>query len=210
MNPRFAPILVSLLFAASGFAAEPPEGLEALFGAEEYRAMGLDKLSAEERARLERWLVRRLEGQPVPVPSPSVGFRMKVPVQGEGPESGGTGISFTVRPPAPETPAGTPVAPTTPPVAPAASPAPTETELFGVEQTDGGLREIRARVVGEFKGWDGKTEFALDNGQVWRQSTPGVYRFKATNPEIIVERSLIGYKLRLVETRRSINVRRVK
>ncbi len=43
------------------------------------------------------------------------------------------------------------------------------------EQADRQVERIEANIVGPFSGWDGRTVFALDNGQVWRQVDPDVY-----------------------------------
>jgi hypothetical protein len=118
--------------------------------------------------------------------------------------------------PAPAAPVAA-AAPAAAPV-PAAPPAPPAkvtvgtVESFGLRQddVDGEIKEVRARIVGAFTGWDGQTTFKLDNGQVWRQAVSGTYRFKATDPEVIIEKGFLGYKLRLVETRRSVPVRRIK
>lgn len=161
--------------------------------------MGLERLSPAERERLRAWLLARLpETTPAPVAprppeAPAVPAVAPVaPVQASAPEPGAAPAPVAPVSDAPVTLSGT------------------AAQQFGVEQTDTGPQEIRARIVGEFTGWDGKTRFVLDNGQVWRQSTPGVYRHKATDPEVTITRAAIGYKLRLVSTRRSVNVRRVK
>lgn len=199
------------LWAALAVAAGAPAGdLRALVGEAEYQAMGLDKLTPDEQARLQRWLERREHGRPVPLAAPTVAFAVD-----------GATVTATVATKAAgeTTPAAAPaVVPSAAPVVPAAAPsAPERTRIgtvqsFGLDQdtVDGEISGFTARIVGEFTGWDGKTQFVLDNGQVWRQSTPGRYRWKATDPEVTIERSMIGYKLRLTETKRSINVRRIK
>ena len=85
-------------------------------------------------------------------------------------------------------------------------------EAFGLEErvVDGDVKEFTAKIVGPFTGWDGKTLFKLDNGQVWRQSVSGSYHYKATDPAVVIEKAFLGYKLRLVDTKRSIAVRRVR
>jgi hypothetical protein len=139
--------------------------LEQMIGAERSAAMGLAKLTPEERAELARWLEQRLADRPEPV-----------------------AIEGTM------------------------APVQVQPALFGAEQTqvEGALATLSARIVGEFTGWEGKTIFTLDNGQVWRQSTGGVYRHRATDPAVTIERGAFGYKLRLTETKRSIAVRRIK
>ena len=71
---------------------------------------------------------------------------------------------------------------------------------------------ISARIQGEFKGWKGNTVFRLDNGQVWRQRVGGRYRTRPTlmEPEVIIEKGAFGYYLKVLETDRSIGVKRVR
>ncbi len=188
-----------LLLALSPLSAADP--LEQRVGADQAQAMGLQKLSVAERAELARWIERHIDGRPVPVMSPTVEF-----------SSDGVTVQAVIVPAVPVASAATAASASVPAAAPRAPVTIGTTAAFGLEQdaVDGDLKELRARVLGEFTGWDGKTRFTLDNGQVWRQSTPGVYRHKANDPEVTIERGLIGYKLRLVETKRSIAVRRVK
>ena len=42
------------------------------------------------------------------------------------------------------------------------------------------------------------------------QTIDQLSREKGVDPEVIIEKGFLGYKLRLVETRRSIAVRRIK
>jgi hypothetical protein len=185
--------LLALLLAA--VPATAADRLDELVSADEAKAMGLAKLDPAERAALAAWLERRLDGGPLPVAAPAATTAAVVAV----PEAAA--------------PVAAPAA-----VAPALERKPTAraelgtTAAFGLEQSDveGEVKELRARIVGAFTGWEGKTLFKLDNGQVWRQSVTGTYRYKATDPEVVIERSLLGYKLRVVDTKRSIAVRRVK
>ena len=52
-----------------------------------------------------------------------------------------------------------------------------DTDQFGSErmtQTEEEADQITSRILGEFKGWSGYTEFQLENGQVWKQSSKGL------------------------------------
>ena len=70
---------------------------------------------------------------------------------------------------------------------------------------------ITARINGEFRGWDGNTVFRLDNGQVWKQRVGGKYRSrKRQDPEIVIERGRFGYYLKLIESGRSVGVKRIR
>jgi len=189
-------MLLAVLFGATLASAAPD--LEALVGAEEFAALGLGKLSPQERQRLASWLQRRLDGRPVPIAAPSVAFAVD-----------GARLEATVAvPQATTVQQAMPAAPVVPPAAEVAAAA----EAFGREDVDDDDAPdgIRARIVGRFEGWDGKTLFRLDNGQVWRQTGAGRYKFVADDPEVTIERAAIGYKLRLVETERAVQVRRVQ
>ena len=68
--------------------------------------------------------------------------------------------------------------------------------------------EVLARITGDFKGWQGKTIFRLDNGQVWVQRLDGRYAYKGSpNPEVRIKRNWAGfYRMTIVETGKSIGV----
>lgn len=73
------------------------------------------------------------------------------------------------------------------------------------------IKFIRSRIVGEFIGWSGSSEFVLENGQVWRQadSTKAVYR--AVSPEVTITRHLFGsYRLAVQGLNQTVRVKRVK
>lgn len=72
--------------------------------------------------------------------------------------------------------------------------------------------EIRSRIVGEFDGWDGKTVFRLENGQVWKQRLGGRHRYRGPEmPEVLIDRNALGfYRLTLLEGGRSVGVSRVR
>jgi hypothetical protein len=67
--------------------------------------------------------------------------------------------------------------------------------------------QIEARIVPPFAGWDGKTVFRLDNGQVWRQRLPGQYRYTGEDTAIVIKKNFFGfYVLTHTATGRSIGV----
>ena len=70
---------------------------------------------------------------------------------------------------------------------------------------------IASRIQGEFRGWSGDTVFRLENGQIWRQRVGGKYRSAMrTNPDVVVERGRFGYYLKMVESGRSVGVKRIQ
>ena len=55
---------------------------------------------------------------------------------------------------------------------------------------------VLGRVVGKYSGWDGATQFRLENGQVWRQSEPGVFYTKPVeNAAVLIEKVYGGWRL---------------
>ena len=162
--------------------------------AEEFAAAGLQKLSSAELAALSAWIESRSK-QPV-VQAPAI-----------------APSSVTSTPP--------PVNPTKVVEAPATSRQPIASDeapdaRFGQEQIAKPLEadvpeQISARLQGEFRGWDGQTVFRLDNGQVWRQRVGGSYRSpRRTDPEVVVEKGRFGYYLKIVESGRTVAVKRIR
>jgi hypothetical protein len=70
--------------------------------------------------------------------------------------------------------------------------------------------ELVAKVVPAFRGWSGKSVFVLDNGQVWRQRTPGSLRYSGGDSTVIITQNLMGkFIMKHQDTGRAIGVRRI-
>ena len=70
---------------------------------------------------------------------------------------------------------------------------------------------IRSRIDGEFSGWNGPTRFPLKNGQVWETKSTRRYSYSATDPEVEITRNWIGtYRMRILDTDKAINVKRIR
>jgi hypothetical protein len=64
---------------------------------------------------------------------------------------------------------------------------------MGLKDYYGERGEIVSRIPGTFRGWDGGTTFALENGQVWRQIEPGTLAgVHLENAVVHITPSLIG------------------
>lgn len=63
MRPIHALMIATLIMVSAPALAQDAPPLQQAMSAEEFRAAGLDKLSAEELARLNTWLDRRVEQQ---------------------------------------------------------------------------------------------------------------------------------------------------
>lgn len=71
--------------------------------------------------------------------------------------------------------------------------------------------DIVSRIDGAFNGWNGPTRFTLQNGQIWETNSMRSYNYSAVDPEVVITRNWLGiYRMRIVETGQSINVRRVQ
>ena len=87
-------------------------------------------------------------------------------------------------------------------------------DQFGSEriaQVDEEPDQITSRILGEFKGWSGYTEFQLENGQVWKQSSEGLLIVRMNNPTVTIKKSFFGtYTLNVEGVNSSIKVRRTQ
>ena len=85
---------------------------------------------------------------------------------------------------------------------------------FGNERIAQGDEEpdqITSRILGEFKGWSGNSEFQLENGQVWKQSSAGLLIVRINNPTVTIKKSFFGtYTLNVEGVNSSIKVRRTQ
>ena len=87
-------------------------------------------------------------------------------------------------------------------------------DQFGNEriaQVEDETDQITSRILGEFKGWSGYTEFQLENGQVWQQSSEGLLIVRINNPTVTIKKSFFGtYNLNVEGVNSSIKVRRIQ
>ena len=71
--------------------------------------------------------------------------------------------------------------------------------------------DLISQIDGEFNGWNGPTRFTLKNGQVYETSSTRRYSYSAVDPEVEITRNWMGiYRMRIVETDKSITVRRIE
>lgn len=55
---------------------------------------------------------------------------------------------------------------------------------------------VLSRISGKYSGWDGATQFRLENGQVWRQAEPGVYYTNPVEaPAVLIEKVYGAWRL---------------
>ncbi len=180
----------SLLAFASATAAADGEGggssLEEIMSPEQYRAAGLHKLTESERRSLYQWL-RDYDGTAAIPPATPPGKTA----------SG----NMTVAPDQQQSQG--------------ALQSGQEMEDFGFPEPPPDPLENRealhARVLPPFKGWDGKTVFKLDNGQVWQQRRSGRFTYLGEDTRVVIRKNSWGfYDMRLIDADRSVGVKRLK
>jgi len=52
--------------------------------------------------------------------------------------------------------------------------------------------DIESGIKGPFTGWDGKTVFELENGQVYQQRRQGKWRTSITDPRVRIRKNFLG------------------
>jgi hypothetical protein len=82
-------------------------------------------------------------------------------------------------------------------------------DLRGFE--NGERTEIKSRILGTFKGWSGKTVFALENGMVWQQVEDDRAAMYAENPAVTIFPGTFGsWRLKVEGSNRTTLVKRLK
>ncbi len=88
---------------------------------------------------------------------------------------------------------------------------------FGAEQVTPAQRvvteqELHAHIEGTIESFSGRAVFVLDNGQIWQQRIPDTVYFtpKLENPEVIITRGFVGYKMLIVPANRIVFVKRIQ
>ncbi|TJY65126.1 hypothetical protein E4T66_02560 [Sinimarinibacterium sp. CAU 1509] len=120
-------------------------------------------------------------------------------------------IAQTVSP-TPQEPASAPPPATAPaPAAPIADFGAESLPKTGVDRDKAPPDEIHSRILGEFRGWEAKTRFELENGQVWECVNCRSVSLLKQNPEVTIRRGFIsGYWLKIDGLNTQAPVRRIK
>lgn len=73
------------------------------------------------------------------------------------------------------------------------------------------FKPLTGKIAGKFRGWDGKTKFKLENGQVWQQRYNNKWTTNLDSPEISITRNTLGFfDMKVLEKDRIIGVKRIK
>jgi hypothetical protein len=174
--------------------------IQTLMAPEDFTAAGLDKLTDAEREHLSGWVARYREGA---IKGPAVPGKQRKEE---------AAIAATAAAVAPDKGEAT---------AESSQLAAEETTPEVTDEYPGGYRtnkekkkktkfELVAKVIPVFSGWSGKTVFVLDNGQVWRQRTPGKLRYSDGDSNITIRQNIIGkFIMTHPDSGRSVGVRRI-
>jgi len=94
--------------------------------------------------------------------------------------------------------------------------APAQSDVTATEAEDDWRRKSEkidyvTRIVGDFSGWDGDTQFTLENGQVWAQRRRSRWKINLENPQVRIYQNFLGaFEMEVIEAGRSIGVRRIR
>lgn len=182
-------VLLSLCTATSSMAAPTFESLDKAMTADERVKSGIDSLTVQQREFLNSWLKARY-GEPAQVEAsePDTAI-VRTPATSVTTEADAQAIETEVERRV------------------AAKLAATQT---GKDNPKNDM-PLEARLVGDFKGWTGKTVFRLDNGQVWRQRSASTYRHKGSDMRVRFEQNWMGgWEMEVLSTGKSVLVKKMR
>lgn len=89
--------------------------------------------------------------------------------------------------------------------------APATEDRIGFRQQDV-TGVVVSRIVGAFTGWDGKTKFTLENGQVWEQTEQGgLSGVNLDSPMVTIEPGMFGsWRIKVEGLNATTRVKRIK
>jgi hypothetical protein len=176
-------LLSLLLLVLAGVTCA--ENIEQSMSAAEFKAAGLDKLSAEELANLNIWLQSRGQAPAAAAQTPGPTATESAPVAAAAPaQPAGPPILAKYRKDNPEAEAA----------------APKTVDL------------VESRIVGYFEGWRKGTIFKLENGQHWRVTDDRRYEIGSEeSPKVVIEAAMMGsWLMRVGDHNRRVRVQRIR
>jgi hypothetical protein len=167
--------------AATSFGATEPGLLQRLLTPGEFHRAGLDRLTPEELEFLNARLAA-------------------------------TGVSARQAEPRSPSEETAPLAPPSPQLPQGEAAFGNEQQLhLQAERLQRVPSSIRSRIRGAFSGWEGRTVFSLENGQVWRQVDGARFSVNLVDPTVIIEKGVLGaFYLRVDGYGSRVKVKRVK
>lgn len=68
-----------------------------------------------------------------------------------------------------------------------------------------------ATIIGDFSGWQGKTLFRLDNGEIWRQKGTSKYRYQGPDRTVRLTQNWTGgWEMEIVASGKRVLVKKVR
>jgi hypothetical protein len=205
MRLRIATILLGFLLCGVVTAADQPLDVRDLMSANQFHATGLDQLAPGQLAAFDTWLadysypaVARKAPDVRDLVSADqfhvIGLDKLAPEQLAALNAWLTAYRLGSNPGA-----GSAAPAVLAPAVAAPTPAATSTAVFGQEMLSpeeiGEPDRIESRITGTFNGWNGRTTFKLDNGQVWLQVDSSSFDITLQNPPVVIKHLGIGYVL---------------
>jgi hypothetical protein len=186
-------MLLASLICGVALAADKPLDVRDVMTASQFHATGLDKLTPEQMAAFNAWLASYAH-------TPAAA-------------TAGAGTAMVAPLPVP-TPAAAAAVPAAPAAAvPTPAPSAASTGSFGKEMLTSEQRgeptRIESRILGTFKGWNGRSVFKLENGQVWQQADTSTYDITLQDPPVVIKRLGFGYLMTLPGHGATVFVKRV-
>lgn len=196
MLARHVPhIALTLALAGATLVCAEPPGLRDQMPEQQFRELGLHKLSAPELQALEQWIAEQWIAEQV-VPEPGLV------------ESESTAPAVLIDSAPSKVEATGTTAATTPPVVDS---LPEDFGLIVKPTAAEDARKLYATVLEPFNGWQGKTIFKLDNGQIWKQRGAGKYNYRGDDNRVVITKNAWGfYEMRLQSVDRAAGVKRLK
>jgi hypothetical protein len=194
---------LGLSIASAADDKDAPE-IQTIMAPEDFSASGLDKLTDAERAHLSGWVARYRDGA---IKGPPVPGKQREEAAAAAAAQKTTQVAAQEAAPEATSEVTSEATPTT------TDEYPNEytTQPEKQEKKDKKIKyELVAKVVPAFRGWAGKSVFVLDNGQVWRQRTPGSLRYSGNDSTVIITQNFLGkFVMKHQATGRAIGVRRI-
>jgi len=68
-----------------------------------------------------------------------------------------------------------------------------------------------ATIIGDFSGWQGKTLFRLDNGEIWRQKGASKYRYQGSDRTVSLKQNWAGgWEMEVIATGKRVLVKKIR
>lgn len=195
-KPTFTVAMVTLLSCWTAVAVSETDTLRAIMTSSEYQETGMHKLSETELQNLYLWVVRRAGENKDPCSvmcaaeqHPQLGSidRRECHLNANREASLSDTMAAQV----------------------AMAVETVKTEIRADYEAAETQTAFTSQVTNNFTGWDNKTVFILDNGQVWRQRHGRPYKHNGDNT-VRFEPSLLGmWRMTVISSGRSVAVKRI-